>query len=723
DLGAVPASYYFVYYPDAVEMWYENFKLGELTWVLADGVNLKIDTINLINEVIDMSIFQDNYEEVVRGLILRAYKYNLESMVVGTSKIIFPSFMVEGDLITEAYNSLGPVPGEGYLSPLSESVSHLGCKEAEIMKPGMENATIAIPIVELPLTEYHTYAYGPETKTAGITWIDSELLTKVGSLRLTGIRSEIKQGIFDQGLFHEWMTEQGISIEQEAFAVTLEYMESGQYKRMYKLTFSDQEAAVGNRGEAPNDMEFQINHIMIPVIAYWADPPVPNVMEDGYRIVDGREIFIREWVEGRDGLEYVKDLRELGVSEQEIADLIFRKMACSSYKIWKATGYVIVGDVTLDNVLFNAAGNAIFFDFDIVDENSAFDALFLSHLEDLKNAISLTGFTMPDLPTPNDAYAIVGYHDAMMEEIPMGMTVEQVWNELSKLAAIDMEAYNKAVEIIEGAVTTGYVPYVIMPAEGGTFFIPDVHGGYGELVSLLINGGIIEIGGNLGDPGVFSVKGEVFTYTGGNTLLVFLGDLIDKGSYADKVILLAGALELQTDVIALLGNHEADLFQARYVYDQNPSYFGLESTAITLKQFGYTDAQIVTFMAAFFKDTSPDTPLSELLEEGPVEVMYAENPEATEYIKWLQKNPVIAKIILANGERCLVMHAGFTRSALDAIKTSPGTDIWSKFSNAVLTSPGVFYSVVVAWPEAWINDAALLEEILTLFEVDKIMVG
>ncbi|MCK5160054.1 MAG: hypothetical protein KAQ99_00620, partial [Candidatus Aureabacteria bacterium] len=39
DLGAVPASYYFVYYPDAVEMWYENFQLGELKWVLADGVN------------------------------------------------------------------------------------------------------------------------------------------------------------------------------------------------------------------------------------------------------------------------------------------------------------------------------------------------------------------------------------------------------------------------------------------------------------------------------------------------------------------------------------------------------------------------------------------------------------------------------------------------------------------------------------------------------------
>ncbi|MCK5161031.1 MAG: metallophosphoesterase, partial [Candidatus Aureabacteria bacterium] len=253
--------------------------------------------------------------------------------------------------------------------------------------------------------------------------------------------------------------------------------------------------------------------------------------------------------------------------------------------------------------------------------------------------------------------------------------------------------------------------------------IPDIHGGYEELVSLLINGGIMESGGNLGDPGVFSVKGEVFTYTGGNTLLVFLGDLIDKGAYADKVILLAGALELQTDVIALWGNHEADLFQARYVYDQNPSYYGLESTAITLKQFGYTDEQIVIFMAAFFKDTSPDTPLSELLEEGPVEVMYAENPEATEYIKWLQKNPVIAKIILANGERCLVMHAGLTRNALDAIKASPGTDIWSKFSNAVLTSPEVFSSIVKAWPEEWINDAVLLEEILTLFEVDKIMVG
>ncbi|MCK5162045.1 MAG: hypothetical protein KAQ99_10760, partial [Candidatus Aureabacteria bacterium] len=135
------------------------------------------------------------------------------------------------------------------------------------------------------------------------------------------------------------------------------------------------------------------------------------------------------------------------------------------------------------------------------------------------------------------------------------------------------------------------------------------------------------------------------------------------------------------------------------------------------------DEQIVTFIADFFKDTAPNAPLSELLEEGPVELMYAENPEATEYIKWLQKNPVIAKIILANGERCLVMHAGLTRNALDAVKASPGADIWSKFSNAVLTSPEVFYSIVGAYPEAWINDTALLEEILTLFEVDKIMIG
>ncbi|MCK5160998.1 MAG: hypothetical protein KAQ99_05435, partial [Candidatus Aureabacteria bacterium] len=469
DLGAVPASYYFVYYPDAVEMWYENFQLGELKWVLADGVNLKIETINLINEVIDMSIFQDNYEEVVRGLILRAYKYNLESMVVGTSKIIFPSFMVEGDLITEAYNSLGSVSGEGYLSPLSESVSHLGCKEAKIMKPGMENATIAIPIVELPLTEYHPHTYGPETKTAGITWIDSELLSMVGSLRLTEIRSEIKQGIFDQGLFYEWMTEQGISIEQEAFAVTLEYMASGGLKRVYKLTYSAQEVAVGNKviRVGVNSMGYQINDIMIPVINYWSDPPVPYVIPDGFRIVDEREVFVEEWIEGINRVAYVEELREFGVPEQEIADLIFRKDACSLYKIWKATGGIIVEDLKSENVLYNAFRNAIFFDFDITTLNNTFGELFDLHVSLLRYEIAwlLTTPSVPPLPVPDAAYAIAGYYDAMMEEVAAGkMTVEQVWNELGKLAAIDMEAYNKAVEIIEGAVTTGYVPYVIMPA-------------------------------------------------------------------------------------------------------------------------------------------------------------------------------------------------------------------------------------------------------------------
>ena len=199
---------------------------------------------------------------------------------------------------------------------------------------------------------------------------------------------------------------------------------------------------------AANSMDYQINDIMIPVINYWSDPPVPYAIPDGFRIVDDRELFVEGWIEGIDRLAYVKELRELGVPEQEIADLIFRKETCALYKIWKATGGIIVEDLKSDNVLYNAFRNAIFFDFDITTLNSTFGELFDLHVSLLGYEIAWI-LTTPPLPVPDAAYSIAGYYDAMMEEVAAGkMTVEQVWSEISKLAAIDMEAYNEAVEII-----------------------------------------------------------------------------------------------------------------------------------------------------------------------------------------------------------------------------------------------------------------------------------
>jgi hypothetical protein len=82
----------------------------------------------------------------------------------------------------------------------------------------------------------------------------------------------------------------------------------------------------------------------------------------------------------------------------------------------------------------------------------------------------------------------------------------------------------------------------------------DVHGGYDRLVSLLSRAGIIKsdrqapVGGS---------------WSGGNRVLVSVGDLIDKGDHSIGVLDLMMTLEEQAhasggEVIVTLGNHEAE---------------------------------------------------------------------------------------------------------------------------------------------------------------------
>jgi hypothetical protein len=82
----------------------------------------------------------------------------------------------------------------------------------------------------------------------------------------------------------------------------------------------------------------------------------------------------------------------------------------------------------------------------------------------------------------------------------------------------------------------------------------DVHGAYDRLVALLLTGGLIRKAG--GQPAGYA-------WTGGNRVLVSVGDLINKGDRAMDVIDLMRSLETQAQaagggVIVTLGNHEAE---------------------------------------------------------------------------------------------------------------------------------------------------------------------
>jgi hypothetical protein len=82
----------------------------------------------------------------------------------------------------------------------------------------------------------------------------------------------------------------------------------------------------------------------------------------------------------------------------------------------------------------------------------------------------------------------------------------------------------------------------------------DVHGAYDRLIALLLTGGLIRKAG--GEPAGYA-------WTGGNRVLVSVGDIINKGDRAMDVIDLMRSLETQAQaaggaVIVTLGNHEAE---------------------------------------------------------------------------------------------------------------------------------------------------------------------
>jgi hypothetical protein len=99
-----------------------------------------------------------------------------------------------------------------------------------------------------------------------------------------------------------------------------------------------------------------------------------------------------------------------------------------------------------------------------------------------------------------------------------------------------------------------YPPIVQLDTDADIFAIGDVHGDYDRLVKLLAAARIIE--GATEDP-------RKVTWTAGRAVLVFTGDLIDKGPHSLKVLQLASALRETAaknggQVITLMGNHEAE---------------------------------------------------------------------------------------------------------------------------------------------------------------------
>lgn len=116
----------------------------------------------------------------------------------------------------------------------------------------------------------------------------------------------------------------------------------------------------------------------------------------------------------------------------------------------------------------------------------------------------------------------------------------------------------KAYEVVSGSRDFILHPAVeridVQPAQ--MFAISDVHGGYQRMMALFQRHGLIA---------AIPTTPKEAQWSGGNAILLVLGDLIDKGDCGIEVIDALMALESSAQasggrVIVLVGNHEAEFF-------------------------------------------------------------------------------------------------------------------------------------------------------------------
>jgi hypothetical protein len=112
------------------------------------------------------------------------------------------------------------------------------------------------------------------------------------------------------------------------------------------------------------------------------------------------------------------------------------------------------------------------------------------------------------------------------------------------------------------------------------FAIGNVHGDYDRLVKLLRAAGLVET----------SADTRNVTWKAGRAVLVFTGDLIDKGPHSVKVVKLAASLQAAAavsggHVVALMGNHEAEFLA-------NPTNKKVKDFAQDLRDSGLTPQDV-----------------------------------------------------------------------------------------------------------------------------------
>src|SRR5262245_34351791 len=176
------------------------------------------------------------------------------------------------------------------------------------------------------------------------------------------------------------------------------------------------------------------------------------------------------------------------------------------------------------------------------------------------------------------------------------------------------------------------------PADARLVAVGDVHGALDEMVSILKTAGLID---------------AEYHWTGGNSVLVQTGDLVDRGPKSREVMDLVinlekEALQQKGRVVALLGNHEMmNLYgDLRYVVAQDYAAFVDEKSEKRRQEAYRAHMEVLRRRAALLRQPAPEfTP--EMEKEwmtahppGFVEHRAAFAPDG-KYGRWIRNRSVI----------------------------------------------------------------------------------
>lgn len=291
------------------------------------------------------------------------------------------------------------------------------------------------------------------------------------------------------------------------------------------------------------------------------------------------------------------------------------------------------------------------------------------------------------------------------------------------------------VNLIDNFLTNHYPKYiapfknvVYLKDVGNMVVVGDIHGAFEQLVNALVKAGVIKKGGVEGQPNVFKVGEEYFTFLKTPAQYIFfLGDYINKGPKAKEVIDMIMELEKKCHTVALMGNTEAAVLQGDW-RGINSKYHGVDAENF-LRQLGYTEEQIPAVWDILKKwgEYPHQATLGQILNSSTwkgMKRLAVINPDATRYLEWLVNLPVAAYVEMSGlGEKFLLVHAGITPAAWAKIKSTDALGVLRNIDNIVLNDIDVFYSLVNAAPGEWKHEINILKEIKNVFGIKKIFVG